>query len=165
MSPQLTFPRARLGSSLGSERRAEDRGKGALHPKVPDPIQSLPPSTAPSFPINTCALFTLSILINHNSRDICCQNCKLHLRLSWRPRARVRGCKGAEGLRGIIWTHPLLLGFGLEGDPGPILWDPSSVAADQKAFPRRLPTPSTLASFCLRINAAVTAAEKSPSGD
>lgn len=29
-------------------------------------------------PVNMFALFILSIFINHNRRDICCQNCKLH---------------------------------------------------------------------------------------
>lgn len=39
-----------------------------------------------------CVLFTLSILINHNSRDICCQNCKLHSGLSlWMIRIQTRG--------------------------------------------------------------------------
>ena len=56
------------------------------------------------------------------------------------------------------------LGLGLEGDPGPIIWSPSSPAADHKTFPRSLCTaPQSLpASLCFRINAAVTAAEKSP---
>lgn len=99
---------ARLGQVPGSARchpsplspgpgwsqggRAGDRDKGALSPwlQLP-PIRPLPPLLPPSFPINMCALFTLSILINHNRRDICCQNCKLHLGLSWWLRARGRG--------------------------------------------------------------------------
>lgn len=59
--------------------------------------------------------------------------------------------------------HP---GQGLGGARGPIFWDPSSPAADHETFPRRLSTPHLFslfpASLCLRINAAVIAAEKSP---
>lgn len=62
----------------------------------------------------------------------------------------------------------LIQGRALKGARGPILWDPSSTAADHETFPRRLSiVPPHLcslfpASLCLRINAAVTAAEKSP---
>lgn len=62
-------------------------------------------------------------------------------------------------------TTTLHLGLGLEGDPGPILWDPSSPAADHETFPRKPPSPLCFflpASLSLRINAAVTAAVRSP---
>lgn len=60
----------------------------------------------------------------------------------------------------------LIQGRALKGAQDPILWDPSSTAPDHETFPRRLSTPPHLcslypASLCLRINAAVTAAEKS----
>lgn len=110
-STPACFPRVRLGSvSLWALIwKTEDR-QGAP-PMPPSPLSYFQSATHSST-INMCALFTLSILINHNSRDICCQNCKLHLGQSlWTVYDTDQGCTGSDNMKEMVWvSHTFLQG-------------------------------------------------------